>query len=682
MTTFGLPAASGGSDFELVQSHEDHASIPMPGIQVAPASVSLPNDTSGALLQADTIYPDNDDDDDDDEEDEEVYRADSDFVPTQQQTQSQHCTYDPELDQHLVGLLIPSSDACPQFELAKSKDSQSWKIGRHHQNDLVLPGLRLSNFHGVLTWNGQPGQRSEVTLEDRSSNGTWVNNTYIKKGQKCVLRSGAAISFGASPEVPNDYRFIFRDIEGQSTRHANQIWAKYDVSIELGAGAYARVYKCILRATGKEFAVKVIGKEKLRRSGNGEMAVVREIQILQQLADFHHKNIVTLHEYFEETDSIYLILELVRGGDLLTYLGAHGPIPEGEVRRMAAQICHAVASFHSQGITHRDLKPENILMTATTPPDCKVADFGLAKLVDDQTFLKTVCGTPAYLAPEVVLRAHPNQAYDSRVDSWSLGIIFFCMLTNLAPFREVYDPQASDAQRQQYFGERRVDWSSLEGAQVSEDCNDFLRNLLREDPRNRKSVLCMLDHPWISPLLPADAQFQRTRPSSTPSTPDGLSSIGREASDPVNGTTVFPQTKHQEMESMISEVSVTAKIPAVEEAVGDNPSWEFVVPPLTPGAPGPSRQTPEPNGLLGKRKSHLIAGSSPLSSLSSDEESETERKKPVSRRSAPRRSKGKAVDNKRKPLPRRSSKDGDEEYGVRNTKNGRRQPPAKAARHA
>lgn len=95
---------------------------------------------------------------------------------------------------------------------------------------------------------------------------------------------------------------------------------------------------------------------------------------------------------------------------------------------MAAQICQAVAYIHEQNITHRDLKPENILLTNSDPPICKVADFGLSKLVDDATFLKTTCGTPAYLAPEVMLRYDPkNDAYTNKVDSFSLGVIFFCM---------------------------------------------------------------------------------------------------------------------------------------------------------------------------------------------------------------------------------------------------------------
>ena len=94
---------------------------------------------------------------------------------------------------------------------------------------------------------------------------------------------------------------------------------------------------------------------------------------------------------------------------------------------MAAQICQAVSYVHSRGVTHRDLKPENIMMTDTSPPDCKVIDFGLAKIVDENTFLKSVCGTPMYLAPEVFLRTDRKQPYDSRVDTWSLGTIFYFM---------------------------------------------------------------------------------------------------------------------------------------------------------------------------------------------------------------------------------------------------------------
>jgi serine/threonine protein kinase len=102
---------------------------------------------------------------------------------------------------------------------------------------------------------------------------------------------------------------------------------------------------------------------------------------------------------------------------------------------MAAQICQAIAYIHGQGITHRDLKPENIILTSTTPPICKVADFGLSKIVDDVTFLKTTCGTPAYLAPEVMLRMDiQRDPYTDKVDSFSLGVILFCMLVPARKF--------------------------------------------------------------------------------------------------------------------------------------------------------------------------------------------------------------------------------------------------------
>jgi len=95
---------------------------------------------------------------------------------------------------------------------------------------------------------------------------------------------------------------------------------------------------------------------------------------------------------------------------------------------MAAQICQAVAYIHTRGITHRDLKPENILLTRSNPPICKVADFGLSKIMGNKTFMKTLCGTPAYLAPEVMTRYDKeNTPYDNKVDSFSLGVIFFCM---------------------------------------------------------------------------------------------------------------------------------------------------------------------------------------------------------------------------------------------------------------
>jgi len=161
------------------------------------------------------------------------------------------------------------------------------------------------------------------------------------------------------------------------------------------------------------------------------------------------------------------------------------------------QICDALAYCHSQMITHRDLKPENILLTSDVPPIVKVADFGLAKAVDSYTMLKTMCGTPSYLAPEVV-RQQLFEGYDSQVDSWSIGVILFSMLTNTGPFVE--DMDQPDIRIR--VNNRTIDWSGLLKAEVSGDCRDFNRKLLIEDPNSRMTMKDALLHPWLRTYRP------------------------------------------------------------------------------------------------------------------------------------------------------------------------------------
>jgi len=128
---------------------------------------------------------------------------------------------------------------------------------------------------------------------------------------------------------------------------------------------------------------------------------------------------------------------------------------EEVTRYLARQLCESLKYIHSKGIAHRDLKPENVLLTSDNPPVLKVADFGLAKAVDSMTKFKTTCGTPCYLAPEVILRS-PEEEYSYLVDSWSVGVIVFSMLANASPFVE--DETQNIAAR---FRSRWIDWEML-----------------------------------------------------------------------------------------------------------------------------------------------------------------------------------------------------------------------------
>ncbi|KAG8733474.1 hypothetical protein FRC10_012328 [Ceratobasidium sp. 414] len=187
---------------------------------------------------------------------------------------------------------------------------------------------------------------------------------------------------------------------------------------------------------------------------------------------------------------------------------------------------------HSLDIIHRDLKPElvdslvkNILLTDTVPRHAKVADFGLAKAIGGNTLLKTFCGTPIYLAPEVVLR-QKGEAYTRLVDSWSIGVIVWFMLTNTVLFTEDNGKALTRFQRQQ------VDWSQLSG--FSNECIDWVKKMLVLDPTQRMSIQQALDHPWLADLAraPETTCPPRIGPSETTSPVVSTSSGGFVFSDP------------------------------------------------------------------------------------------------------------------------------------------------------
>ncbi|KAJ6594533.1 kinase-like domain-containing protein [Mycena capillaripes] len=386
------------------------------------------------------------------------------------------------------------------------KDALAVTIGRSPTNSVVFPGFKISNFHATIRWNGEQNAASVVTIEDTSSNGTFINQEKIGKGQQRLLKDGNEIAFGVAGKSTEqnglyDYRFIFRDLVSGVVKRA--LYSSYDISSELGKGSFATVYKALHIASGEWVAVKVIHETKRQNPSPNTPSEVarqsssREINIMETL---HHPNICQLREVFWNANgSIDLVLELIEGGDLLDYILQHNGLSESSSKHITYELCQALAYIHDKGITHRDLKPENVLLTKDNPPRVKVADFGLAKIVDSMTMLKTMCGTPSYLAPEVVTQQN-SSGYDSLVDSWSVGVILFSMLTNTTPFIE-----SSVADLRTRIASRDIDWAQLETLGLTEEAVDFIRLLLEYDPRNRMTLRDALQHPWLLSYQSADS---------------------------------------------------------------------------------------------------------------------------------------------------------------------------------
>ncbi|KAJ3314531.1 hypothetical protein HDV04_006070 [Boothiomyces sp. JEL0838] len=258
---------------------------------------------------------------------------------------------------------------------------------------------------------------------------------------------------------------------------------RYELQHQLGTGAFSEVKLGIEKKTGKQFAIKIIDRCKCK--GKEDM-IETEVKILQRI---DHPNIVKLYEMYEFDGKIYLIMELVTGGELFDLIVGRGCFPEKETAEFVKKILLAINYLHDNGIVHRDLKPENLLLSEkSNRAEIKISDFGLSKIFNEVEVMKTACGTPGYVAPEVLKR----QGYGNQVDLWSLGVITYILLCGYPPF---FDQKNAELFKKIMAGKYQFDhpwWDH-----ISERAKDFVRRLLVVDIKKRYTAKEALSHPFI-----------------------------------------------------------------------------------------------------------------------------------------------------------------------------------------
>ncbi|KAK8953087.1 CBL-interacting protein kinase 6 [Platanthera guangdongensis] len=265
--------------------------------------------------------------------------------------------------------------------------------------------------------------------------------------------------------------------EGRSILHG-----RYELGRVLGQGTFAKVYLARSLCTGKNVAMKVVGKEKVIKVGMTEQ-VKREISVMKMVS---HPNIVELHEVMATRSKIYFVMELVHGGELFSMICRSGRLSEDAARHYFRQLISAVDFCHSRGVYHRDLKPENLLLD--NAGHLKVADFGLsafAEHVRPDGLLHTTCGTPSYVAPEVI----GNKGYDgAKADIWSCGVILYVLLAGFLPFQE---DNIVAIYRKIHRGDFRCPpW-------FSSDARRLVVKLLDPNPTSRITVAKLIETPWF-----------------------------------------------------------------------------------------------------------------------------------------------------------------------------------------
>ena len=413
--------------------------------------------------------------------------------------------------------------------------------------DLLLtedPAEKLiSNKHFKIYVNSH----GSLMLQDMSTNGTIVDDQHLRargrdtmrKPPSLALKSGTIISLisGATRaelkflvRIPNRNnhedkyeRNLRKYLESRGTvanfaSMRESIYGNhwkggelYNFTGIMGKGAFASVYKVQTKRHGIFYAAKELDKRRFIKNGILDIKFDNELKIMQNLK---HPNIVEYVDYQNHENWVYIIMELLPHGELSAELRNRTYLPEAEVQQITRQVLHALYYLHRRGVTHRDIKPDNILIASRDPLIVKLGDFGLSKCVTDQeTFLKTFCGTLLYCAPEVypdyttyaqgsmtkrrrlgeaAARASP---YDESVDMWSFGAVIFHLLCGKAPITGRGDDRG--AQMLNNIMTKEVDFEPLRRHGISASGIDFIARLLNRDPLARPSELDCLQHAWM-----------------------------------------------------------------------------------------------------------------------------------------------------------------------------------------
>ncbi|OIT02366.1 PREDICTED: CBL-interacting serine/threonine-protein kinase 11-like [Nicotiana attenuata] len=261
------------------------------------------------------------------------------------------------------------------------------------------------------------------------------------------------------------------------------LFAKYELGKLLGCGAFAKVYHARDIKDGRSVAIKIINKTRINTNPALKSNIKREISIMRRL---RHPHIVKLDEVLATKTKIYFVMEFVKGGELFAKIAKDGKFSEEKSRKIFQQLISAVRYCHSRGVYHRDLKPENLLIDENG--DLKVSDFGLSALteqVQQDGLLHTLCGTPSYVAPDILTK----KGYDgAKVDIWTCGIILFVLNAGYLPF---HDTNLMGMYQKICNGQFKCPkW-------MSSDLKRFLSRLLDTNPMTRITIEEIIKDPWF-----------------------------------------------------------------------------------------------------------------------------------------------------------------------------------------
>ncbi|KAH9672552.1 serine/threonine-protein kinase ATG1c [Citrus sinensis] len=263
----------------------------------------------------------------------------------------------------------------------------------------------------------------------------------------------------------------------------------YLVGRQIGSGSFSVVWHARHRVHGTEVAMKEIAMGRLNKKL--QESLMSEIFILKRI---NHPHIIRLHDIIEVPGKLHLILEYCKGGDLSMYIQRHGCVPEETAKHFMKQLAAGLQVLRDNNLIHRDLKPQNLLLsTDDDNAALKIADFGFARSLQPRGLAETLCGSPLYMAPEIM----QLQKYDAKADLWSVGAILFQLVTGKTPFTG-----SNQIQLLQNIVKATELHFPPDAKILSADCKDLCQKLLRRNPVERLTFEEFFNHPFLSQTQP------------------------------------------------------------------------------------------------------------------------------------------------------------------------------------
>ena len=321
----------------------------------------------------------------------------------------------------------------------------------------------------------------EIKLQNNDDFDAWFELKKKKEDKKPKVSVHISVKF-AGKEKKEEKK---EEEKFETFPDKKQFDLKYTKENEIGQGAFSVVYKGIRKEDGISVAVKQVSKSS--QSSDQLKLLRREIEVMRKLSN--HPNVVKLYDVYEDEKHILMVIEFMSGGELYDQIIQRGSFTEDDAADLVSQILSALCYIHSNGIGHRDLKPENLLCATPKGDVVKIADFGLSKdNSDGNTAMTTCCGSPSYVAPEVL----EGSSYDHECDIWSLGVITYVLLSGYLPF---FGETQDELFQKIMSGDYTFNYSCFKG--VSDDAKDFINKCLVVDPSERETAEQLMKHPWV-----------------------------------------------------------------------------------------------------------------------------------------------------------------------------------------